>query len=393
MKSFLSTKNVFMVCCLVITGCTKTDLTGSNTGKSSLAFSPGTSIELSKRLCSWSINTICGNGIQGYAGDGGPALNASLNGAPNLNLDKDGNVYICDAGNNVIRMVNARTGIITTVAGNGIEGFAGDGGLATQASLDLPFHIAVDDHGNLYISDLLNNRIRKVEKTTGIITTIAGTGVQGYNGDGNNALLTNLSIPMGIALDNHGDLLFSDETGLRLRKLNMKTRIITTIAGSSNRGFGGDGGPATRATFNFIWNVAIDNQGTIYLSDESNYRMRKINGKTGIISTFAGNGVLGNSGNGGLATNASFTQPVGIAVDDNGNTYITDEVLSQIYVVDKKTGIINLIAGQGFNGFSGDGGLAINALLAHPNSLAVDNKGDLYVSDDFNNRIRKLTRR
>jgi hypothetical protein len=393
MKSSLSIKNLVIICSLVITGCTKKDLTTSKTENSMLSSSPVGSIELNKKSCNWIINTVCGNGISGYTGDGGPALNASLNGAPNVNLDKDGNIYICDAGNNVIRMVNARTGIITTVAGNGIEGYSGDGGLATQASLDLPFHIAIDDHGNLLISDLLNNRIRKVAKATGIITTIAGTGVQGYNGDGNNALVTNLTIPMGIALDNHGDLIISDETGLRLRKLNMKTSIITTIAGSSNRGFGGDGGPATQATFNFIWNIAVDHQNNIYLGDESNYRMRKIDGKTGIITTFAGNGVLGNSGNGGLATNASFTQPVGIAVDNNGNTYISDEVLSQIYIVDNKTGIINLIAGQGFGGFSGDGEPAINALLSHPNSLSVDPKGDVYVSDDFNNRIRKLRHR
>ena len=392
MKSSIAIKNVFIIYCLVITGCMKKDLTDSSLEKSLSASSSVTSNELNKKFGSWIISTVCGNGAIGYSGDGGSALNASLNGVPNVSLDKDDNIYICDAGNNVIRMVNAKTGIITTVAGNGIEGYSGDGGLATQASLNLPFHIAIDVHGNLFISDLVNNRIRKVEKATGIITTIAGTGIQGYNGDGNNALLTNLTIPMGIALDNNGDLIISDETGLRLRKLNMKTRIITTIAGSSNRGFGGDGGPATQATFNFIWNIAVDNHNNIYLGDESNYRMRKIDGKTGIITTFAGNGILGNSGNGGLATNASFTQPVGIAVDNNGNTYISDEVLSQIYMVDKATGIINLIAGKGFGGFSGDGGPAINALLSHPNSLSVDQKGNIYVSDDFNIRVRKLTK-
>ena len=257
----------------------------------------------------------------------------------------------------------------------------------------MPFHTAFDDHGNLFISDMNNNRIRKVEKATGIITTVAGTGIEGFNGDGKNALLTNLTIPMGIAFNNHGDLVFSDEAGVRVRKLNMKTRLITTISGSSIYGFSGDGGPAIHAAFNFVWNIAVDNQDNIYLSDEFNYRIRKIDGKTGIITTFAGNGVLGNSGNGGLATNASFTQPVGIAVDNNGNTYISDEVLSQVYMVDNKTGIINLIAGKGFGGFSGDGGPAINALLSHPNSLSVDKRGDIYVSDDFNNRIRKLTHR
>ena len=172
----------------------------------------------------------------------------------------------------------------------------------------------------------------------------------------------------------------------------MKTQIITTIAGNGNRGYGGDGGPATAAMFNFIWNVAIDPvSGDIYVSDQVNGRIRKIDHATGVITTAAGNGTYGNSGMGGLAASASFEQPVGIAVDKYGNLFIADQVLSQVYVVNQKTGVINLVAGNGNNGFSGDGGPSVNALLSWTNSLSFGPDGSLYVDDANNNRIRKIT--
>ena len=379
-------KKTFIICCLFITGCMKRDLTDPNLEKS--ISSSTTSNALNNKLSNnWIINTICGNGAFGYTGDGGSALNASLS-TGGVSIDKEGNIYSADPGNYVIRKVDARTGIISTVAGNGILGYSGDGGLATQASLSYDFQTAVDEHGNLFIAEFGNNRIRKVEKATGIITTVAGTGIYGFNGDGH-ALSTNIQ-PFGIAFNKHGDLIMSSD--LRIRKLDMKTGLITTIAGTGNSGFGGDGGPAKLATWTNIWNLVLDDQDNIYLTDQANYRVRKIDGKTGIISTIAGNGVMGNSGKGGQATNASFTQPTGVAVDNSGNIFIADEILSQVYEVDKRTGIIYLIAGNGTNGFSGDGGFGINALLWHPNSLAVDLKGNVIISDNFNNRLRKLTK-
>jgi sugar lactone lactonase YvrE len=338
------------------------------------------------------INTFAGGDIRGYSGDGGPVGSALLNSPENVYVSKKGDVYITDFGNHVIRKVDGKTGIISTIAGNGSVGFSGDGGPATQASLKYAFHTATDDLGNLYISDLDNNRIRRVEKSTGIIQTIAGTGVDGFNGDGKTALATDIYKPFGLAFDKEGNLLFSDQNGLCLRKMNMKTKIITTVAGNRNRGYGGDGGPATEAMFDLIWNVAVDNvHGDIYVSDINNVRIRKIDPSTGIITTAAGNGVYGNSGMGGLATNASFNQPVGVAVDKNGNLFIGDQLLSQVYVVDKKTGIINLIAGNGTNGFYGDGGPAVLSILSWTNSLSVDQNGVLYISDVNNNRVRKIT--
>jgi hypothetical protein len=391
MKSISKMKE-WLICSFIVTflalGCTKKDLTQTNLQKSTIT--DGSKVK--KNFDSLIISRVAGSSVYGYAGDGGDAGNATLNNPLSESVDKKGNIYITDFDNHVIRKIDARTNIITTVAGNGIAGFSGDGGLATQASLAYAFHTTVDDEGNLYISDLGNNRIRKVNKASGIITTIAGTGVSGFNGDGNTALATNLSIPMGIAFDKKGNLLISDEAGLRLRSMNLRTKIITTIAGNGIRGYSGDGGPATQAMFNFIWNVVVDNaRGDIYISDEFNYRIRKIDPESGVITTVAGNGILGNSGNGGLATNASFTQPVGIAVDKKGNVYVSDEILSQIYRVDKKTGVINLIAGNGTNGYFGDGGPAIMALLSHPNSLAMDPEGNLFICDSNNNRIRKIS--
>ncbi|HTK21154.1 MAG TPA: hypothetical protein VL442_16640 [Mucilaginibacter sp.] len=338
------------------------------------------------------INTFVGSDVYAWTGDGGSVKSATLNGTQNVYADKLGNVYISQLNDNVFRKVDAKTGIITTVAGNGLNGFSGDGGPATQASFSNAFHIVCDDQGNLYISDLSNSRIRRVDSKTGIVQTIAGTGLTDFNGDGHTALTTNLYIPFGIAMDKEGNLIFSDQAGLLLRKLNMKTQIITTIAGNGNRGYGGDGGPATSAMFNFIWNVAVDPvSGDIYVSDQFNGRIRKIDHATGIITTAAGNGMYGNSGMGGLAASASFEQPVGIALDKYGNLFIADQVLSQVYAVDQKTGIINLVAGNGNNGFSGDGGASVNALLSWTNSLSFAPSGDLYVNDANNNRIRIIS--
>jgi sugar lactone lactonase YvrE len=340
----------------------------------------------------WIINTVAGSDTRGYSGDGGSVKNALLNDPENVYVDKKGNVFIADLGNQVFREVDAYTGIIHTIAGNGINGYGGDGGPATQASMSNAFHIVSDEEGNLYISDLSNNRIRRIDYHTGIINTIAGTGVEGFTGDGK-AITSQLRGPFGIKIDKKGNLIFSDQYGTLLRKIDLKTGMLTTIAGNAQvNGYSGDGGPAANATFNFIWHVAIDDKsGDIYVSDQSNYRIRKIDARTGIINTVAGNGVKGNSGMGGPATQASFTEPVGIAIDQDGNLFITDQVLMQIYRVDKQTGFINLISGNGTYGFFGDGGPAVKALLNHPNSLSFDRDGNLFTSDAWNNRIREIS--
>lgn len=387
MKLFFAA-SVLSVC--LLTNCKKNDLQQpDNKVTVPLTSAAKASINFGKPI----INTFAGGDMRGYSGDGGLVKNALLNSPQNVYVNKKGDVYITDFGNSVIRKVDAKTGIITTVAGNGSNGFSGDGGPATQASLSNAFHTATDDNGNLYISDLSNNRIRRVDAVTGIIQTIAGTGNLGFNGDGKKALETDLMGPFGLAFDKDGNLVFSDQYGLCLRKLNMTTQVITTVAGNpQSRGYGGDGGPAVQAMFNFIWNVACDRiHGDIYVNDQSNGRVRKINPSTGIITTVAGSGNYGDSGMGGPATSASFEQPVGIAVDKNGNLYIADQYLSQVYAVNKQTGIINLVAGNGTNGYYGDGGPAVLSVLSWTNSLSIDANGVLYINDSNNNRIRTIT--
>ena len=330
------------------------------------------------------LKTIAGDSIQGYSGDGGLATVASLNRPTSVAVDNGGNVYIADYGNNRIRKVDVNH-IITTVAGNGFSAYNGDGGKANITSLN-PSGIAVDFIGNLYISDFSNNRIRKVD-TGGIITTIAGGFGNGFNGDGILAVSATLWNPKGVSLDSSGNLYIADQNNNRIRKVNTKG-IITTIAGGGYNGFG-DGGKATSATLSQPTNVFVDSYGNVYISDITNYRLRKVNAK-GIITTVAGNGTQNFRGDGGQAIDASMN-PISVSVDRQGNLYISDYNNNRIRKVDGINGIITTIAGDSMIGcYGGDGGKATLANLYTPSKTALDNKGNLYICDENNNRIRKV---
>ena len=261
------------------------------------------------------ITTLAGNGLQGSAGDGGAATSAALSNAQGVAVDAAGNVYIADGGNYKIRKVST-TGIITTIAGTGIAGFSGDGGQATAANINTPFGIVVDASGNVIFSD--NTRIRKIS-TTGIITTIAGDGTAGYSGDGGLATAARITA-YGMAFDGAGNLFFADAGTNRIRKI-ATNGIISTVAGTGTAGYSGDGGLATSANLNVPIAVAVDASGNIYIGDLYNYRVRKIT--SGIISTFAGNGTNGSAGDGGSATAASLGDPSGLAIDGSGNIYVS----------------------------------------------------------------------
>ena len=264
-----------------------------------------------------------------------------------------------------IRVAN-NTGTIVTVAGNGSQGYSGDNGLAINAELYFPFGVFVDSHGNIFVSDALNNRVRKIDSNTGIITTIAGNGTQGYSGDGGLAIDATLSNPQSLYVDSQGTLFITDMYNNVVRKVNAITGIITTIAGNGNGGYSGDGGPATDATLYFPEGIALDSIGNIYIVENGNFRVRKVDATTGIITTVIGNGTQGHSGDGGLAINAELNYPVGIAIDSSGNIYISDTANSRIRKVDSNTGTITTIAGNGQVGYSGDGGLAVDAQLYDP---------------------------
>ncbi len=331
------------------------------------------------------ITTVAGNGTATYAGDGEAATNASLHLPYGVVFDDSGNLYIADRSNNRIREVDTN-GIITTVAGNGTATYAGDGGMATNASLYLPYGVAFDKFGNLYIADYYNNRIRKVA-TNGIITTVAGKGAIAYSGDGGVATNASLHSPSGVAFDASGNLYIADTSNNRIRKV-ATSGIITTVAGNGTATYAGDGGAATNASLRLSSGVAFDASGNLYIADRINNRIRKVD-TNGIITTVAGNGTATYAGDGGAATNASLYYPSGVAFDASGNLYIADYNNNRIRKVDTN-GIITTVAGNGTATYVGDGGVATNASLYNPWGVAFDNSGNMFVADTSNNRIREV---
>src|SRR5215212_344462 len=335
------------------------------------------------------ITTVAGDGGS-HLGDGGPATKAAFCGTSDVTLDAEGNMYIADGGiycsgpgGHTVRKVD-RHGIITTVAGTGVPGFSGDGGPATKAQLDVPFAVAVDREGNLYITDENNYRIRKVDED-GIITTFAGTGEGGYSGDGGPATKARLRDPGGIAFDAQGNLYVADYTSVR--KIE-PSGTITTVAGTGQLGFSGDGGPATEAKLS-AYDVALDHKGNIYICDLNHQRVRKVD-QDGIIHTVAGSGKHGYSGDGGPATKAAFDGPWGVAVDREKKVYIADHHNRVVRKVDPK-GKITTIAGTGEAGFNREEGPATKVWLHDPIGLFVDeDSGVLYIADTLNARIRAL---
>jgi len=341
------------------------------------------------------INTVAGNGVFGYSGDGGQAVAAQLNFATGVAVDSEGNLYIADQANSAIRQVTAATGIIGTVVGNGVFGYSGDGRPAISAQLNEPYGVAVDSSGNLYIADTDNNVIRKVTAATGTISTFAGNGISNSLlpvGDGGPAASAQLNQPHGVAFDSSGNLYIAE--GGRIRKVAAATGMIGTVAGTYS-GFGvnysGDGGPATSARLYDPEGVAVDSSGNIYIADTYNSVIRKVTAATGIIGTVAGNGSFSYGGDGGPAANAQLHEPTGVAVDSTGNLYIADQGNNVIRKVAAATGIISTVAGTATHGYSGDGGPAASAQLYEPSGVAVDAAGDLYIADQGNQVIRKVT--
>ncbi len=386
------------------------------------------------------INTIAGTGTAGYSGDGGPGTNAMLQNPSGVVIDAIGNVYIADIGGKRVRKLDTG-GIITTFAGNGVAGITGDHGSATAAELYNPSSVSIDNLGNVYITDQTYGYVRKVDTSgiinyfagggglitegihadsaelyqtsgiiydgvgnlyvvdkglfrvrkinvSGIINTVAGNMQDSYLGDNYAASAAGLQYPCDVATDASGNLYIADQTNNRIRKID-NLGIITTIAGNDTLGFTGDGGPATSAQIYSPIAVATDISGNIYFSDHHNQRIRKIN-SSGSISTIAGTGTIGFSGDGGPATAAMIAYPYQITTDIHGSIYFADEGNNRIRKINS-TGIISTIAGcSSTSGFGGDGGPATLAHLRFPTGVAVDRSGNVYIADMINNRVRKL---
>lgn len=332
---------------------------------------------------SQTIITVAGTGVSGFSGDGNLATNAELNLPNSVAFDKNNNTIFVDGNNNRVRKISS-SGIINTIAGTGTAGFSGDNGPATLAEIS-PISIATDTAGNIYFSES-THRIRKIN-TAGIISTIAGTGTGGYNGDGIAATAAQLFYPYLGAADNFGDLYFSDYDNHRVRKIDVRG-IISTVAGNGTSGYSGDGGPATAAEIRNPVFMSMSASGDIYIPDNTGGRIRKVDA-AGIITTIAGNGLVGNTGDAGAATVAKLNLPNSVTVDDTGNIYIASTGANVIRKVDRM-GIISTIAGTGIAGYSGDGGPATAAELNRPNHIAFNKTGNLFIADMNNNRVRMI---
>lgn len=342
---------------------------------------------------STSIDTLAGNGSPGFSGDGGPATAAQIGDSGGIAADAMGNVYFADSASSRVRMVTP-AGIVSTFAGTGTSGYNGDNIAASSAQLNSPVGLAVDRAGNLYIADAGNARIRMVSAITGLIATVAGTGIAGYSGDGLAATSAQLNRPTGVAVDCLGNIYIADSRNARVREVAAMTGAMATVAGSGILGFSGDSGPAAAALLNNPYALAVDIQGNIYIADltgiagvsRTSGRIRVVAAATGIIDTLAGNGDQGFNGDGIAALEAELDNPVSLTVDRNGNLYVADAGNDRIRSVNAM-GIIATVAGTDATAYNGDNIAAIGANIDNPQGVAADGAGNIYIADG-NSRIR-----
>ncbi|MCS5655076.1 MAG: hypothetical protein FI711_06215 [SAR202 cluster bacterium] len=332
------------------------------------------------------IQTVVGTGEEGYAGDGGPALEALIGEAYGCAFDTGDNLYICDGRTHTVRRIDKNTQVITTVAGTGEAGYSGDGGPATEATMDNLYSLTVDTNGDIYIVDRFNAAIRKVEAASGIITTVAGTGEPGYGGDGGPGPQAQMREPNDCYLDGNGGLLIADIQDQRVRRLDLSTGIITTFAGDGEKRRAGDGGPAAEASVMGPRAVCVDSKGNVYIAEREGNGVRKVDAN-GVMSIFSGTGEFGYSGDGGPALTALWGAPKALRCDHRDNLIVVDTENNAVRFIDVKTAIVTTIAG-GHQGGDGDGGPATDAGLERPHGCGIDRQGNLFIADGINHRVR-----
>jgi len=333
------------------------------------------------------LTLIAGNGQSAFSEDGELASVASLRNPIAVNFDLSGNLLIAERDAEVVRKVDRTTGKLSTVAGLSVaSSFAGDGGPATYAAMRETQSVVIDNAGNLFIADINNSRVRKVDGVTGLISTYAGTDRCCNSADGVAAVDSNVR-PFALALDGQNNLLIADNN--RVRRVDGDSGIIVTVAGNGQWGYGGDGGGALDARFSTIRGLAIDSSGNIFIADHGNHRVRKIDSATGVITTLAGNGRCDAFVEGSQATNASICGPAGLSLRGK-DLLIASEWGNRIHRVDLVTGTMTTVAGSGGWGFAGDGASALEANFRHPTDVQVDAQGNLFIVDRANQRIRRV---
>ena len=332
------------------------------------------------------ITTVAGTGERGYAGDGGAAASALMSEPFMCAFDAAGNLYVAEAMNHCVRRVDAATGGITTIAGTGTEGYSGDGGPATAATFNQPYSLQVDGNGDVYVVDRLNYVIRRIDAATGVISTVAGTGESGYGGDGGPGTAAQFREPNDCFLDGRGGLLIADVQDQRIRRLDLASGVITTFAGNGAKERGGDGLPATEASILGARAVCMDGAGNTYIAEREGNGIRKVDAD-GVMSTLAGTGEFGYAGDGGPALTATWGGPKAIRCDHAGNLLVVDTENHAIRRIDAATAIVTTIAGGRLGG-DGDGGAAVEAAMDRPHGCDVDADGNIYIADSNNHRVR-----
>jgi DNA-binding beta-propeller fold protein YncE len=324
----------------------------------------------------WTLSVVAGTGTKGYAGDGGPATQALLNNPFDLAFDPSGSLCFSDTYNHCIRRIDARSGVITTIAGTGESGFSGDGGPAAQARMNQPYGIVIDRSGNNYIADRLNGRVRRIDGRSAVISTLAGDGSGKYSGDGGPSDRAGLAEPNGLCLDrDHRRLFIADVADHRVRVIDLGTGVITTLAGTGNGRHAGDGGPAAAADIFGARAVALAPDDSLYIMERQGSSIRRV--RNGIIETVAGTGARGYAGDGADARQAVFDAPKEMAVDQAGNIFVVDTESHVIRFIDARTWIVTTIATG----------------LARPHGAVVGADGTVYIGDSENHRVCRLTRR
>lgn len=339
----------------------------------------------------WTIRTFAGTGVRGFSGDGGPATAAQINDPFGVIRGPDGALWFCEYNGHRIRKV-ARDGTISTVAGNGEQGYAGDGGPALQASFNRPHELRFDAAGNVYIADMVNHAIRRIDATTGIITTFAGNRQKGYSGDGGPAAAAALSSPHSIQFGPDGDLYICDIGNHVIRRVDLRSGIIRTFAGTGKPGPTPDGAPIAGTPLRGPRSIDFDRAGNLWLVTREGNQVFKFDLKAGTIHHIAGTGKAGFTGNGGPAREATLSGPKGIALDREGNAWLADTESHTVRMINARTGNLELIAGTGAKGNGGDGD-PLQCALARLHGIFVDADGAVFIGDSESHRVRVLRRK